>query len=62
MKDIVKFSLLLILAVLGIVVGPLITIWMLNTLFGTGIAYTFFTWLAAALLNATIAYAGSGKS
>lgn len=33
-----------------IIVGPLITIWSLNTLFGLGIAYTFWTWLAMAWL------------
>jgi len=30
---------------------PLATIWSLNTLFETGIAYTFKTWLAAVFLQ-----------
>jgi hypothetical protein len=42
---------LIVLAVLLIVFGPLITIWSLNTLFGLGIAYTFWTWLATAWLS-----------
>jgi len=42
---------LLALAVTLIVLGPLATIWSLNTLFGLGIAYTFWTWLATAWLS-----------
>lgn len=41
---------LILLAVLLIIAGPLIIIWALNTLFGLGIAYTFWTWLAALIL------------
>ena len=38
------------------VVGPLITIWSLNTLFMAGsIAYSFKTWLATLLLQMTVA-------
>jgi len=29
---------------------PLATIWSLNTLFGVGVTYTFWTWLAALVL------------
>ena len=49
---------LVILAVvlIAVGVGPLITIWSLNTLFMAGsIAYTFKTWLAALLLQMTLA-------
>ena len=42
---------LIVLAIFLIIVGPLITIWSLNTLFGLGIAYTFWTWLATAWLS-----------
>lgn len=45
----IAFALLLILGL--IVVGPLITIWAVNTLFGLGIAYTFWTWLAVVWLQ-----------
>mgnify|MGYP001020483051 CR=1 FL=1 len=38
------------IAVLCIVFGPLAGIWALNTLFGLTIAYTFKTWLAALVL------------
>lgn len=45
-----KLTALVILILAGIVVGPLITIWSLNTLFGLGIAYSFWTWLAVVWL------------
>ena len=45
---------LLILFLVGI--GPLITIWSLNTLFmAESIAYSFKTWLATLLLQMTVA-------
>lgn len=34
-----------------IVLGPLLTIWALNTLFGLSIDYTFKTWVATLLLS-----------
>lgn len=41
---------------IAIGIGPLITIWSLNTLFMAGsIAYTFKTWLATLLLQMTVA-------
>lgn len=47
-----SIALAIILVVVLIVFGPLITIWMLNTLFpALAIQYNFWTWLAAALLN-----------
>jgi len=42
---------LILLIVALIILGPLATIWSLNTLFGLGIAYTFWTWLAAVWLS-----------
>jgi hypothetical protein len=46
-----KMALLVVFFVLLIIVGPFITIWSLNTLFGLGIAYTFWTWLAMIFLG-----------
>lgn len=54
MKDEFIIGFLILFVVLLIIVGPLLTIWSLNTLFGLGIAYNFFTWLAALLLGAVI--------
>jgi hypothetical protein len=52
---------LIVFLIIALIVGPLLTIWMLNTLFpALAIAYTFKTWLAAGFMNATIAYAGKG--
>lgn len=48
-------GLLIIFAVFAIVVGPLFTIWALNTLFPVlSIPYTFWTWLGAAWVNYSI--------
>ena len=49
-------KLLLVLLIIAlIVVGPLITIWALNTLFpALVIPYTFETWLAAVILGSVI--------
>jgi hypothetical protein len=39
----------------AIIVGPLITLWTLNTLFpALAIPYTFWTWLAALVLNLSV--------
>lgn len=52
-----KALLVIIFALIVIAVGPLITIWALNTLFpALAIAYTFDTWLATLLLQGVIAY------
>lgn len=40
------------LIVLMIVIGPLLMIWSLNTLFGLSIAYTFTNWCAMVILSA----------
>ncbi len=53
MEKIAGIGLLLIIVGL-IIVGPLLAIWSLNTLFGLGIAYNFYTWLAAAILGAIV--------
>ncbi len=45
--------LFIVLVVALIVIGPIITIWALNTLFPVlAIPYTFWTWLATIILGA----------
>jgi hypothetical protein len=44
-------GLYIIFAVVLIAAGPLLIIWSLNTLFGLGIAYNIWTWLAALILG-----------
>lgn len=46
-----KIAGILALVVLLIIVGPFAVIWALNTLFGLGIAYTFWTWLAVVIIQ-----------
>ena len=47
---------IILLLIIGIVVGPLITLWTLNTLFpALAIPYAFKTWLAALVLNMSLA-------
>jgi hypothetical protein len=47
MSDLIKIVLLIALIVFLIVIGPLLTIWALNTLFPVlAIQYTWQTWLA----------------
>jgi hypothetical protein len=53
--------LFMVLAILAIVFGPILMIWSLNTLFGLGIAYTFWTWLAALILGGTLTARASAK-
>jgi hypothetical protein len=47
----IKIVGLVLLLVVLLAIGPLLTIWALNTLFGLGIAYTFWTWLAVIFLG-----------
>jgi len=44
---------IIIIAVLLIIFMPFAIIWAVNTLFGLGIAYTFWTWLATVVLTGT---------
>lgn len=56
MKDIIKLfgGLGLIGGIIAvfalIILWPLVIVWALNTLFGLGIAYTYWNWLAALVL------------
>jgi sterol desaturase/sphingolipid hydroxylase (fatty acid hydroxylase superfamily) len=43
-------SLLVLVMLLFVIAWPFLTIWAVNTLFGTTIVYTFKTWLACYLL------------
>ena len=50
-----KVSLLLILLVVLVIVGPIVAIWSLNTLFPVlAIPYTIETWLATAVIAGII--------
>lgn len=51
---------ILIIAVL-VIVGPLVTIWALNALFGLAIPFALKTWLAAAWLASVVAYRGKSS-
>lgn len=47
---------IILILIIGIIVGPLITLWTLNTLFpALAIPYAFKTWLAALVLNMSLA-------
>lgn len=52
MSDVVKIVLLIALIIFLVVVGPLLTIWALNTLFPVlAIGYSIETWAAIVLLG-----------
>lgn len=49
------FLIILVIFIVPLIAaGPLIILWALNTLFGLGIPYTFWTWLATAILTGAI--------
>jgi hypothetical protein len=50
-----------VLLILWIIFWPFAVIWAANTLFGFGIAYTFWTWLATVVLTATFGRAVVSK-
>ena len=54
-SDIIKLNLWLIVLAAIIIIGPLVTIWTLNTLFPVlAIPYTFETWVASLFLGGLI--------
>lgn len=57
----IEIVLLTLLALVILISGPLAGIWALNTLFGLGIEYTPWTWLAALIVMATVTPTGSGR-
>jgi hypothetical protein len=55
MSDLIKIVGLVLLIVVILAIGPLLTIWALNTLFPVlAIPYTFWTWLAVIFLGVFI--------
>lgn len=53
MSDLIKIVLLIAFIVFLVVIGPLLTIWALNTLFPVlAIQYTWQTWLAVIFVGA----------
>lgn len=58
-----KLALLVLGVVLTVIVGPLLTIWALNTIFPSlSIPFTFWTWLAVAVLQFQLFYNPSSSS
>jgi len=54
-NSIIAFIGIVALIVVLVLAGPLLIIWALNTLFPVvAIPYTFWTWLAALILGATV--------
>lgn len=49
--EVLMFVLAVVVLLVAIGVGPLLTLWSINALFGLGIAYNFWNWLAVAWLN-----------
>ena len=46
--------LIILIAAILIVVGPILVIWAINTLFGMGVEFTIWTWLAVVILASAI--------
>ena len=58
-----KITLLVLLIIAITIVGPLLTIWALNTVFPSlSIPFTFWTWLAVAVLQLQLFYKSSSSS
>ena len=50
-----KFPSVLVLLLLVLIAAiPFVNIWAVNTLFGTGIGYTWSTWFASLILSALV--------
>lgn len=49
---------IILLCITVIIIGPLVLIWALNTLFLLGIPMNFWTWLSALILGASFASKG----
>lgn len=58
-----KLILLFPFIMAAIIIGPLLTIWALNTVFPSlSIPFTFWTWLAVAVLQLQLFYKSSSSS
>lgn len=56
-KSTLVFALLIVIAILAIIFGPLAILWSLNNLFPIlAIPYNFYTWLSVVILNLTWMY------
>ena len=56
-NSVTGFVAVIVFASLLIIFGPLVTIWSMNTLFGTKIEYSFTSWAAMAWLT-TVTFGG----
>ena len=54
-KDIMAIVFISLILIIGLGVGPLITLWSFNALFQLGIAYTFKNWVATVWLSSIAA-------
>ena len=54
MKDSVSVGFVLALIAFLVIVGPIITIWAINTMFNLNIEYTLSTWAAALWLTGMV--------
>jgi len=59
--DLSFFTIIFLVALFFIVVGPFIQIWAVNTLFKTSIQYSWLNWFCVMILNSSIG-ASSYKS
>ena len=58
-----KLAMIVAIVIVAVIVGPLLTIWALNTLFPSlTIPFTFWTWLAVAVLQFQLVYKSSSSS
>jgi hypothetical protein len=56
------FVFILLMALIFIVIGPFIEIWAVNTLFKSGIEYSWMNWVCVIILNSSIgAWSYRGK-
>jgi hypothetical protein len=46
-----KYALIFVLAIALGVLMPLVIVWAINTLFNTGIPYSFWSWLAVLIMS-----------
>lgn len=59
--DLSFFTIIFLLALFFIVIGPFVQIWAVNTLFKTSIEYSWLNWFCVMILNSSIG-ASSYKS
>lgn len=60
--DLSFFTIIFLVALFFIVVGPFIQIWAVNTLFKTSIEYSWLNWFCVMILNSSVsAFSYRGK-